>query len=163
MTRAKHPAILHTKSSNKIYLWLEGRTYAADFSGKLAIFFAIKEVYTKSFFLLIALVENLNANNMNLLAAAAGIDVMTCRNKEWSFELFRTQNTSILGFWRSPLVSLNYNQFIKMSYSSKLKKNIGLSFFNFDSFGFSLFAFRFSTKAVGKNINFVCFFNSERE
>ena len=91
---SKHPAILHTKSSNKIYLWLEGRTYAADFSGKLVIFFAIKEVYTKSFFLLIALVENLNANNMNLLAAAVDIDVMTCRNKEWSFELFRTQNTS---------------------------------------------------------------------
>ena len=65
------------------------------FSGKLVIFFAIKEVYTKSFFLLIALVENLNANNMNLLAATADIDVMTCRNKEWSFELFGTQNTSI--------------------------------------------------------------------
>ena len=97
---SKHPAILHTKSSNKIYLWLEGSLVSQPnvcgrFSGKLVIFFAIKEVYTKSFFLLIALVENLNANNMNLLAAAADIDVMTCRNKEWSFELFRTQNTSI--------------------------------------------------------------------
>ena len=50
-----------------------------------------------------------------------------------------------------------------MSYSSKLKKIIGLSFFNFDSFGFSLFAFRFSTKALGKNIIFVCFSNSERK
>ena len=38
-----------------------------------------------------------------------------------------------------------------------------MSFFNFDSFGFSLFAFRFSTKALGKNINFVCFFNRERK
>ena len=45
----------------------------------------------------------------------------------------------------------------------KVKKNIGLSFFNFDSFGFSLFAFRFSTKALGKNIIFVCFSNSERK
>ena len=43
------------------------------------------------------------------------------------------------------------------------KKIIGLSFFNFDSFGFSLFAFRFSTKALGKNIIFVCFSNSERK
>ena len=60
-------------------------------------------------------------------------------------------------------ISLNYNQYIKMSYSSKLKKIIGLSFFNFDSFGFSLFAFRFSTKALGKNIIFVCFSNSERK
>ena len=60
-----------------------------------SFFFAIKEVYTESFFLLIALVENLNANNMNLLAASADIDVMTRRNKEWSFELSGTQNTSI--------------------------------------------------------------------
>ena len=43
------------------------------------------------------------------------------------------------------------------------KKSSDYLFFNFDSFGFSLFAFRFSTKALGKNINFVCFFNSERE
>ena len=98
---SKHPAILHTKSSNKMYLWLEGSLVSqpnvcGGFFGKTGhFFFAIKEVYTKSFFLLIALVENLNANNMNLLAAAADIDVMTCRNKEWSFELFGTQNTSI--------------------------------------------------------------------
>ena len=43
------------------------------------------------------------------------------------------------------------------------KKSSDYLFFNFDSFGFSLFAFRFSTKALGKNINFVCFFNSERK
>ena len=98
---SKHPAILHTKSSNKMYLWLEGSLVSqpnvcGGFFGKTGHFFsAIKEVYTKSFFLLIALVENLNANNMNLLAAAADIDVMTCRNKEWSFELSGTQNTSI--------------------------------------------------------------------
>ena len=98
---SKHPAILHTKSSNKMYLWLEGSLVSqpnvcGGFFGKTGHFFsAIKEVYTKSFFLLIALMENLNANIMNLIAAAADIDVMTCRNKEWSFELFRTQNTSI--------------------------------------------------------------------
>ena len=98
---SKHPAILHTKSSNKMYLWLEGSLVSqpnvcGGFFGKTGHFFsAIKEVYTKSFFLLIALMENLNANIMNLIAAAADIDVMTCRNKEWSFELFGTQNTSI--------------------------------------------------------------------
>ena len=98
---SKHPAILHTKSSNKMYLWLEGSLVSqpnvcGGFFGKTGHFFStIKEVYTKSFFLLIALMENLNANIMNLIAAAADIDVMTCRNKEWSFELFRTQNTSI--------------------------------------------------------------------
>ena len=98
---SKHPAILHTKSSNKMYLWLEGSLVSqpnvcGGFFGKTGHFFsAIKEVFTKSFFLLITLMENLNANIMNLIAAAADIDVMTCRNKEWSFELFGTQNTSI--------------------------------------------------------------------
>ena len=98
---SKRPAILHTKSSNKMYLWLEGSLVSqpnvcGGFFGKTGHFFsAIKEVFTKSFFLLITLMENLNANIMNLIAAAADIDVMTCRNKEWSFELFGTQNTSI--------------------------------------------------------------------
>ena len=98
---SKHPAILHTKSSNKMYLWLEGSLVSqpnvcGGFFGKTGHFFsAIKDVYTKSFFLLIALMENLNVNITNLIAAAADIDVMTCRNKEWSFELFGTQNTSI--------------------------------------------------------------------
>ena len=46
----------------------------------------------------------------------------------------------------------------------KVKKKLSdYLFFNFDSFGFSLFAFRFSTKALGKNIIFVCFSNSERK
>ena len=83
-----------------MYLWLEGSLVSqpnvcGGFFGKTGHFFSAIKVFTKSFFLLIALMENLNANIMNLIAAAADIDVMTCRNKEWSFELFGTQNTSI--------------------------------------------------------------------
>ena len=82
-----------------MYLWLEGSLVSqpnvcGGFFGKTGHFFSLSKKYSL-YILLIALVENLNVNNMNLLAAAADIDVMTCRNKEWSFELFGTQNTSI--------------------------------------------------------------------
>ena len=58
-------------------VWFLNRTYAADFSGKLVIFFRYQRSIHKEFLLLIILVENLNANNMN-----PDIDVMTCKNKE---------------------------------------------------------------------------------
>ena len=141
-------------------VWFLNRTYAADFSGKLVIFFRYQRSIHKEFLLLIILVENLNANNMNLLAAAGywrydlqkqGIELRALRNPEHEYIRILGISTCI-----AELQSVYQDELF-----FKVKKNH--LFFNFDSFGFSLFAFRFSTKALGKNINFVCFFNSERK
>ena len=48
---SKHPAILHTKSSNKMYLWLEGSLVSqpnvcGGFFGKTGHFFSLSKKYT---------------------------------------------------------------------------------------------------------------------
>ena len=92
---------------------------------------------------------------MNLLAAAGywrydlqkqGIELRALRNPEHEYIRILGISTCI-----AELQSVYQDElFFKVK-----KKIIGLSYFNFDSSGFSLFAFRFSTKALGKNINFV--------
>ena len=62
------PSSINTKSSNKIYLWLEGSLVSqpnvcGGFSGKTSHFLSLLKKHTKLMFLPSALVENLNANN----------------------------------------------------------------------------------------------------
>ena len=85
------------------------RTDAANFLGKLAIFFryqrSIHKEFSKNFRWMFdtikgfemfsALVENPNANIKNLLEAITDIDFLTYSKIEWSFELPRTRYTSI--------------------------------------------------------------------